>query len=484
MKKAVAVILSLLLLLSTAVIPAGAKAEGTFKKLSLKKVPSFITERQLSDDELPGWDSAGLDELRQKISTFGDFAAWVRVALVPGKNYYSQTTSNENGQFTFGASFAWSWMEYHFSPNGTASVAQYCLEDDYPGIRTVCVFLKNGSSVDMKCAVCIPMDEGYYLINPELFAEMNRQQIQGSCAMEDILLVSDLTGLLSYFKQKKSQVTQILTLDSVGNVVLDPGDFVYIPDNPDLVTTVYVDETAKYPPKNARPNLSGCGFPGQLSTRSAIGRETALVLEKGTYEEAAAVITTLPDVLNYLFYTGYTQSGFDECVEMHDGEWHFNLKPSVVFRRGKGNCGGTAGLVAGLLEGDYGEVGMITLRFPEDGHVINYIRDQNLYYVFDCVSWVGSGHQGYGLSFCWGKTLTEAAMKYAKKQNTRQMAAYTNPCGGDIPMIFSGNASILPGNYCDDLTILQETPEEGYTYTLTEVDPAILQAIDTIRGVW
>ena len=33
MKKAVAVILSLLLLLSAAVIPAGAKAEGTFKKL-------------------------------------------------------------------------------------------------------------------------------------------------------------------------------------------------------------------------------------------------------------------------------------------------------------------------------------------------------------------------------------------------------------------------------------------------------------------
>ncbi|MCR5565768.1 MAG: hypothetical protein K6F61_02865 [Clostridiales bacterium] len=126
----------------------------------------------------------------------------------------------------------------------------------------------------------------------------------------------------------------------------------------------------------------------------------------------------------------------------------------------------------------------ITLRFPGDGHVINYIRDRNLYYVFDCVSWVGSGHKGYGLSFCWGKTLTEAAMKYAQKQNTRQMAAYTNPRGGDIPMIFSGNSSILPGNYCDGLTVLQETPEEGYTYTLIEADPVILHAIDIIRGVW
>ena len=444
MKKTAAVLLPLLLLLFTAVFSAGAKADGTYQKLDRKKVPSFITDRQLADDELPCWDRAGLDELKQAISTFGDFAAWVRVALVPEKTFYSQTTSDGNSQFTFGASFVWPWMESGFSPNGTVSVAQYCLEDDYPGIRTVCVFLKNGSSVDMKCAVCIPADGGYYLINPELFSGMNRQQIRESCVMEDILFFSDLTGLLPYFKQKKSQVTQILTLDSAANVVLNPGDFVYIPDNPGLVTTVYVDETAKYPPGNSRPNLSSCGFPEQLSARSGIDRETAMALEKGTYEEAAAAITTIPDVLAYFYYTGYTQSGFDECVEMHDGEWHFNLKPSVVFRRGKGNCGGTAGLAAGLLEGDYDEVGMITLRFPEDGHVINYIRDRNLYYVFDCVSWVGSGHKGNNLSFCWGKTLTEAAMKYARKQNARQMADYTNPRGGDIPMIFSGNASILP----------------------------------------
>ena len=170
--------------------------------------------------------------------------------------------------------------------------------------------------MDLKCAVCIPADGGYYLANPELFAGMNRQQIRSSCVIEDILFVSDLTGLIPYFKHKKAQVTQILTLDSTGNVVLNLGDFIYIPDNPGLVTTVYADENAKYPPENSRLNLSGCGFPGQLSARSGIDRKTALALEKGTYEEAAAAITTLPDVLSYLYYTGYTQSGFDECVEM------------------------------------------------------------------------------------------------------------------------------------------------------------------------
>ena len=82
-----------------------------------------------------------------------------------------------------------------------------------------------------------------------------------------------------------------------------------------------------------------------------------------------------------------------------------------------------------------------------------------------------------------GKTLQEAAMKYGEMNGTTQMVAYTNPRGGDCPVIFAGNATKLPSHYCD-LTILQETPEEGYIYILTDEDPAVMEAIDVIRGVW
>ncbi len=64
------------------------------------------------------------------------------------------------------------------------------------------------------------------------------------------------------------------------------------------------------------------------------------------------------------------------------------------------------------------------------------------------------------------------------------MAAYTYPAGGDCPVIFSGNGMILPNNFSDDLRILKETPEEGYVFSLIEVDPEILRAIDVIRSVW
>ena len=126
---------------------------------------------------------------------------------------------------------------------------------------------------------------------------------------------------------------------------------------------------------------------------------------------------------------------------------------------------------------------MINLRFPYDGHVINYIRDQGTYYVFDGIAWVGSGFQGWGLGFNTGATLEDAAMNYGRAHDTRQMAAYTNPKGGDCPIMFCGNASTLPANYVR-LTILQETPEEGYTYILIDEDPEILEAIDAIRSVW
>lgn len=276
---------------------------------------------------------------------------------------------------------------------------------------------------------------------------------------------------------------QVLALETADTIVLDPGDDYYIPQDNPHVTTVFLDENSKYPPEGSSIPFESYGFPDQLRTDSEIDSETAKALAAGTYEEAAAAIKTIPDVMNYLYYTGYTQSGYDMRVETHDGEWHYNYKPQVVFARGKGNCGGTSALIAGLLEGDNDEVGMITLRFANDGHVINYVRDGEQYYVFDGVGWVGCGFQDYGLSFSCADSLKKAAMQYGELNDTRQMVAYVNPKGGDCPVIFLENATLLPSHYCD-LTILQETKEEGYVYVFVEEDPAIMDAIDAIRGVW
>ena len=485
MKKTISALLFLLLLFSALTAGAEGTVQEAYTVLDLNNPPELITERKLSDEEIPQDTSLALDELRSKISTYGDFIAWVRIALKSRLDFVGSTTSNPSGQYTHGAEFSYSWLNSWFSPNMTAPIAQYVLEDDYPEMGTVYFFLKTGG-MNMKCANYIPMDGGFYVVNPELFIGKEQDELADSCALGHMIAVRNLNGLVSFCQDHSEQMgqpIQILAFGSAETVVMDPGDWCYIPQDMTHVTTIYYDEKAKYPPEDSLVDFSSCLFPKRFDINSDIDARMARILAEGTYEEAAKAIRTLPDVMNYLYYSGYSQYGIDQSVEMHDGEWHYNYKPQVVFRRGKGNCGGTSGLIAGLLEGDYEEVGMINLRFPNDGHVINYIRDQGTYYVFDGISWVGSGFQGWGLGFSTGATLEDAALNYGRTHDTRQMAAYTNPKGGDCPIMFCGNASKLPANYVR-LTILQETPEEGYTYILIDEEPEILEAIDTIRGVW
>lgn len=485
MKKAFSAFLFLVLLICVTTAGAESTKQETYTVLDLNKPPELITGRNLTDEEIPQDTGLSIDELRSKISTYGDYIAWVRIALKSRLSFVGSTTSNEIGQYTHGAEFAYSWLNSWYAPNMTAPIAQYVLEDDYPGMGTVYFFLKTGG-ISMKCANYIPVEGGFYVVNPELFIGQGQDELAGSCVLGNMVFVRDLDGLIPFCQarsEQMGQLIQILAFDSAETVAMDQGDWCYIPQDMTHVTTVYYDENAKYPPENSIVDFKSCLFPKQIDTNSGIDARMARTLAEGTYEEAAKAIRTLPDVMNYLYYTGYSQYGADQSVEMHDGEWHYNYKPQVVFRRGKGDCGATAGLIAGLLEGDYEEVGMINLRFPYDGHVINYIRDQGTYYVFDGIAWVGSGFQGWGLGFNTGATLEDAAMNYGRAHDTRQMAAYTNPKGGDCPIMFCGNASTLPANYVR-LTILQETPEEGYTYILIDEDPEILEAIDAIRSVW
>lgn len=485
MKRFLAVLFSFVMLSGFVTAEAEEQKTGTYTIVTEKQLPAAITERKLKDDEIASLADADLATLKKKISTFGDYMEWVKVSLVNRKTFNELTTSNPNMQVTFGGEFAFSWLASWFSPNQTASVAHYVLEEDYPGMGTIVCALKDGSSFRIKCACYFPADEGYYILNPEVNMKIDRNRFLNSCSFQDYLLVSDLTGVIPYCEEvMNGRVTQVLALNSPETVVLDVGDSVYVSMDMSHIQTVYQDDNAKYPPEDSKLNFKSFGFPKSLKTDSALDAAAARKLAAGTYEEAAEAIKTLPDCMNYLYYSGYSQYGIDQSLEMHDGEWHYNYKPNVVFARGKGNCGGTSGLIAGLLQGDYDEVGMINLRFPNDGHVINYIKDGNLYYVFDGIGWVGCGFQSYGLCFCHGNTLEKAAEQYAKSMNTRQMAAYLNSKGGDCPIIFYGNATIIPNNYCEWMKILQETPEEGFTYTQVEADQRILDAIDTVRGVW
>ena len=99
-------------------------------------------------------------------------------------------------------------------------------------------------------------------------------------------------------------------------------------------------------------------------------------------------VKTVEDCLYYICAADYTWTNGD--LRQRDSvnreiEWHFNRSPQVVFERNQGNCGGTSGFVACLLEGDYDEVGFACYRsyVNDGGRLVNYLLDGDAYYVFD-----------------------------------------------------------------------------------------------------
>lgn len=193
MKRCLSFFLAVLLL--ACAFPAFAETERTetFRALDPEDPPAFVTERKLTDEEIEALAGADLDTLKNMISTYGDFVAWTRIVLFSRLDFYNRSASNSEMQYTFGAQFSYAYLSSGFSPNMTVSVAQYVLEDDFPGIGTLFILLKPNELV-MKCANYLPMEGGYYLLNAEQFIEAGREKASEThCAcLMDAVFVSAL----------------------------------------------------------------------------------------------------------------------------------------------------------------------------------------------------------------------------------------------------------------------------------------------------
>ena len=143
---------------------------------------------------------ADLDTLKKRISTFGDFVAWFRIAVLD-KLEFGYMESNERNQFVFGAEYAYSLLQYWFAPNMTVSIAQYVLEDDLPGIGRLFIIQKSDWVPYMRCANYIPVEDGYYIVNAELFSGADKDTLLQACNMDQPLFVKDLADLEPYLRE-------------------------------------------------------------------------------------------------------------------------------------------------------------------------------------------------------------------------------------------------------------------------------------------
>lgn len=198
--------------------------------------------------------------------------------------------------------------------------------------------------------------------------------------------------------------------------------------------------------------------------------DEARALVNQDIETVKKYVCTLEDCLLYLCASGHKQLGVDLVYETDSLEWHFNRSPEIVFAKKGGNCGGNSGLVAYLLEDDYDEVGFVGMnnRVHQGGHVANYLKNGNQYYVFDVNQFVGDYKNG--LNFNVATDLPRAVKKsFGKNLEEKEpiMMAYTyvTRIPGDAPIGWSNQpGSVIPMNFIKSYQIIFESPEEGYVY--------------------
>jgi len=102
-----------------------------------------------------------------------------------------------------------------------------------------------------------------------------------------------------------------------------------------------------------------------------------------TLEELADKFTNLYEVQLFLQEAGIKMSGGDIKQRMDGILWHFNDSPEVVFRQRYGDCGSGSSLINYLLRGDYDEQGYLQQAQGRGGHVSNYFRSGDRYYIYD-----------------------------------------------------------------------------------------------------
>ncbi len=125
----------------------------------------------------------------------------------------------------------------------------------------------------------------------------------------------------------------------------------------------------------------GLGMP-KLTTEAV-----QLLVDERNPEKIRERISTVYDLLQYLTLAKFGSYSGDTKVNRGAYTWHFNRPGDNALLVNKGNCGTNANVLKYVLEGDYEEVGFINYWADIGGHVFNYIKTNQKYYVIDLVQY-------------------------------------------------------------------------------------------------
>lgn len=371
--------------------------EGTGAYKVLDECPEEFSRRELSDEEIRAIAQGDLETARERISTGGDFAAWL-VAL--RGRVYSGVTSDPDGQRTIGADFSFEWARQHLDSNISASLAVRVLGDDLPGIGIVAARVAENDDTVLFGNRIPAEDGGYYLISFDALTDEWEAAVEEGIRPEAFLpiWVDGYAGITAWCRSadnpRGSTLTQAFYIAGDQEVVLDYKDGLYAPQSPSTVQEFFRDEAlvadlAEQRNAHIKPENIGNYV---LSTKlggTTLTPEEAYALLDMEPEQVKERVKTAADVLMLMLAGQYGDTGGDRTKIIDGREWHYNLNAFQVMQTRTTNCGSAANLANYLLEGDYEEIGFILHAYyigGGGGHVYNYFKYQGKYYIVD-FSW-------------------------------------------------------------------------------------------------
>ena len=363
----------------------------------LTEYPNEFTRRELSDEEIRALTDADLETVRDRISTMGDFAAWL-VAM--GGNIYSNVNSNPDGQKTFGADFYYGIVREVLPSAAAASLAVRVLGDDLPGIGMVvaCVAENDGTVLSGNL---IPADGGYYLLSIDALTDEWKSIVEMDRIIPEAfppIWVDGASGIIAWCRSadnpRGNTLTQAFYIPGDQQVVLDYKDGIYTPQSPLGIQEFFrdegkVDELFEQKTAHIKPENIGSYEISQKLGGVTLTPEEAYALLTMEPEQVKKRVKTAADVLMLMLAGQYGDCNGDRVKTIDGQDWHYNLTAFEVMQTRTTNCGSAANLANYLLEGDYEEVGFILQAYDigqGGGHVYNYFKYQGSYYIVD-FSW-------------------------------------------------------------------------------------------------
>ena len=218
-------------------------------------------------------------------------------------------------------------------------------------------------------------------------------------------------------------------------------------------------------------SYAGTTIPVELGQPQLTNDEIDALIDEQDYAKTAAAINTLADAINYYYRADIA---FDDRRNnnMQEG---YSYKQSAwqVLKNNRGQCVTMSNLNHYLLQGDYDEVGYVSVKSPGDGHVMTYILENGVYYLVNSVDYTSGPKIGWLDSFpdvlgCAAdfQDIADSLLEYMLLGDETQLnMIHLVNAPGDFINGKENNKMVYPEGYT-----VTEYLGTGYTYGKTTMD--------------